>query len=102
MILVSVLSGLVAGGLLSAATAPQPYHRPLAFEPNQGQAPAQFKWLGQSSSYQVLFDGESATIVIPGQNGLAKSLGAAARNTTPSPHPAQRHPHEACRESSLA
>src|SRR5262249_47370159 len=38
--------------------APQQFHRPLAFEPNQGQAPAQIKWLGQSSGYQVLVDGE--------------------------------------------
>src|SRR5215467_7795282 len=49
---------------------PQSFHRPLVFEPNQGQAPAQFKWLGQSSSYQVLLDGETATIVIPDKTDL--------------------------------
>src|SRR5207342_2372635 len=65
MIRVSVLSLLMTARLLSAAPAPQSFHRPLVFEPNQGQAPAQFKWMGQSSSYQVLLDGDSATIVIP-------------------------------------
>src|SRR5262249_48589981 len=70
MIRVSVLSALIAGGLLSAAPAPQPFRRPLTFEPNRGQAPAQVKWLGQSSSYQVLLDGESATIVIPDKTDL--------------------------------
>src|SRR6476620_1360430 len=60
----------VAGRLPSAAPAPQQFHRPLTFEPNQGQAPAQFKWLGQSSSYQVLLDGESATVVIPDKTDL--------------------------------
>jgi hypothetical protein len=67
---VCVLSALIAGGLLSGATAPQRFHRPLVFEPNQGQAPAQFKWLGRSSSYQVLLDSESATIVIPNKKDL--------------------------------
>jgi hypothetical protein len=70
MIRVSVVSALIAGGLLSAAPTPQPFHRSLTFEPNQGQAPAEFQWLGQSSSYQVLLDNESATIVIPDKTGL--------------------------------
>ena len=70
MMRVCVLSALAAGGLLSAASTSQPFRRPLAFEPNQGQAPAQFKWLGRSSSYQVLLDGESATIVIPDKTDL--------------------------------
>ncbi|HEY3453328.1 MAG TPA: SBBP repeat-containing protein, partial [Bryobacteraceae bacterium] len=70
MIRVSVVSALIAGGLLSAAPMPRPFHRPLTFEPNQGQAPAEFRWLGQSSSYQVLLDGDSATIVIPDKTDL--------------------------------
>jgi hypothetical protein len=70
MIRVSVLSALIAGALVSAAPAPHPFHRSLTFEPNQGQAPAEFKWLGQSSSYQVLLDRDSATIVIPDKTDL--------------------------------
>src|SRR5262249_7768359 len=56
---------IVTGQAQGAPPALQSFHRPLAFEPNQGQAPAQFKWLGRSSSYQVLLDGDRATIVIP-------------------------------------
>jgi hypothetical protein len=67
---VSVLSLLIAGGILSAATAPQSFHRPLTFEPNFGQAPAQFQWMGQSSGYQVMLGPESLTIVIPDKRGL--------------------------------
>src|SRR5438132_13451608 len=70
MIRVSVLSALIAAGTLSAASAPQQFRRPLTFEPNRGQAPAQFQWLGQSSTYQVLLDDESATIVIPDRADL--------------------------------
>ena len=61
---------IVTGQAQGAPPAPQSFHRPLVFEPNQGQAPAQFKWLGQSSSYQVLLDGETATIVIPDKTDL--------------------------------
>uniref|UniRef100_Q021B5 DUF7948 domain-containing protein n=1 Tax=Solibacter usitatus (strain Ellin6076) TaxID=234267 RepID=Q021B5_SOLUE len=70
MIRVSVLSALIAGWALSAATPPQTFHRPLTFEPNHGQAPAEFKWLGQSSGCQILLDAEGATIVIPDKSKL--------------------------------
>ena len=40
------------------------------FEPNRGQAPAQVKWLGQSSRYQVRLDSESVTVVIPDKSDL--------------------------------
>src|SRR5215467_6371993 len=61
---------IVTGQAQGAPPAPQSFHRPLVFEPNQGQAPAQFKWLLQSSSYQVLLDNESATVVIPDKTDL--------------------------------
>src|SRR5260370_80782 len=92
MIRVSVLSALIAGGLLSAASAPQQFHRPLVFEPNQGQAPAQIKFLGQSSTYQVLLDGEGATIVIPDKTGLQ-----AASTRLPGTPPPLHIPYNAVR-----
>jgi hypothetical protein len=70
MMRVCIVAPLIAAGLLSAASAPQPFHRPLVFEPNRGQASAQFKWLGQSSGYQILIDGESAVIVVPDKTDL--------------------------------
>jgi hypothetical protein len=92
MIRVSVLAALIAGGVVSAAPAPQTFHRPLVFEPNQGQAPAQFQWLGQSSSYQVLLDSESATIVIPDKTDLQ-----AASNWLPGTRPPRRLKYNAVR-----
>jgi hypothetical protein len=66
MVRVGVLTCLIAGTLLSAGPQPhQSFHRPLTFEQNLGQAPTQITWMGQSSSYEVLLDGESATIIIP-------------------------------------
>jgi Beta-propeller repeat len=62
---VLILSALVAEGLLSAAPEPQPFRRPLVFEPNRGQAPAEVKWLGQGPGYQVLLGREGATLVFP-------------------------------------
>ena len=70
MIRLTLLSALIAAEALSAASAPQQFHRHLTFEPNRGQAPAQFQWLGQSSTYRVLLDDESATIVIPNKADL--------------------------------
>ena len=70
MIRSSLLAAMIAAGALSAASAPQPFRRPLTFEPNRGQAPAQFQWLGQSSTYQVLLDNESVTIIVPDKTDL--------------------------------
>jgi hypothetical protein len=71
MIRASVLSALIAGGVLSAVPAqPQAFHLPLTFEMNQGQFPAQVKWTARSSGYEVLFDDQSATLVIPDKAAL--------------------------------
>jgi hypothetical protein len=71
MLRVGVLTCLIAGTLLSAAPQPQqPFHRPLTFEKNQGQFPAEVKWTARSSGYEVVFDDESATIVIPDKTAL--------------------------------
>src|SRR5262245_44685683 len=83
---------IVTGQAQGAPPAPQSFHRPLVFEPNQGQAPAQFKWLGRSSSYQVLLDGDSATIVIP-----EKTDRQAASTGLPGKRPARRLKYSAVR-----
>jgi hypothetical protein len=75
----------MAGSLLSAATAPTPqsFRLPLTFEQNRGQAPAQVKWSARSSGYEVLFDGKSATIVIPDKTALQAA--STRRPGTPPP-----------------
>jgi hypothetical protein len=61
-----LVAALLAGGsLLAASGPPQAFHLPLAFEQNQGQFAPQVKWTGRSPGYEVLFDDESATIIIP-------------------------------------
>src|ERR1700760_4672879 len=52
--------------LLAAVPAPlETFHLPMTFEQNRGQAPNEVKWLGQSSSYRVLLDGDGATFLLP-------------------------------------
>jgi Beta-propeller repeat len=62
--------------LLAAAPAqPQTFHLPLTFEQNRGQAPKEVKWLGQGSSYRVLFDGDGATFLLPDKNNTRAMVG---------------------------
>jgi hypothetical protein len=95
MIRVSVLSALIAASLLPAATTktPQSFRLPLTFEKNQGQFPANVKWTGRSSGYQVIFNDNSATIIIPDQAALR-----AASPRQPGSIPTTRHvPYSAVR-----
>jgi len=66
-----LVAALLAGGsLLAASGPPQAFHLPLAFEQNQGQFAPQVKWAGRSSGFEVLFDDESASIIIPDTTDL--------------------------------
>ncbi len=49
---------------LAAAPQPQPFHRPLVFEPNCGQAPAQVQWIARASGYQLFFTSEGVTMLL--------------------------------------
>ena len=70
MIRLCALTALMAGGLSAATPAPQTFHLPLTFEKNQGQFPAKVKWAARSSGYEVVFDDESATLIIPEKAAL--------------------------------
>jgi hypothetical protein len=66
--------------LLAAAPAPpQPFHRSLTFEQNRRQAPNEVRWLGQSSSYRVLFEGDGATFLLPDKNDIRAMAGRRQR-----------------------
>lgn len=43
----ALLSILLNAAFLVAAPQPQTFRRPLVFEPNQGQAPSEVKWLAR-------------------------------------------------------
>jgi hypothetical protein len=84
IIRVHFLAALMTGGLLSAAAVPPPFRLPLVFEQNQGQAPAPVKWMGQGSSYRVLFESEGATFLFPEES----------RNESPRGQKYDNHPSE--------
>jgi hypothetical protein len=48
-----------------AAPQPQPFHRPLVFEPNRGQAPAEVQWIARASGYQLYLTSEGVTMLLP-------------------------------------
>ena len=76
MLRICFLPALMAGSFLSAATTtPQSFQLPLAFEQNRGQAPPQVKWMGQGSSYRVLFDSDGATFLLPDRNDMRAMAG---------------------------
>jgi hypothetical protein len=49
---------------LAAAPQPQAFRRPLVFEPNRGQAPAEVKWLARGPGYQLFFTREGVTMMV--------------------------------------
>lgn len=61
---VALLSTLLGGGLLFAAPQPQSFRRPLVFEPNRGQAPADVMWLARAPGYEVGLTREGVAMVI--------------------------------------
>jgi len=63
-----LLCSLTLCGITFLTAAPaqaQTFARPLTFEQNRGQAPNEVKWIGQGSSYRILFEGDGATMVGP-------------------------------------
>jgi hypothetical protein len=70
MLRLCALTALIVGGISAAVPAPQTFHLPLTFEKNQGQFPARVKWAARSSGYEVTFDDESATMIIPDKAAL--------------------------------
>jgi hypothetical protein len=59
--LFSAISGMT---LLAAAPRQLPFRRPLTFEPNRGQAPANVKWLAQGHGYRMFLTGEGITLAM--------------------------------------
>jgi hypothetical protein len=54
---------LLASATLLAAE-PQSIRRPLVFEPNRGQAPAQVKWVARGPGYQLFLTTEGVTVMV--------------------------------------
>jgi hypothetical protein len=76
---------LISSASLVAAPQPQLFRRPLVFEPNRGQVPAQVKWLARGPGYQLLITSEGVTMII--QEGVARLSASAAKDSQQSPGP---------------
>ncbi len=61
---VLILLTLAAEGFVYGVPTPAPFHRPLVFEPNRGQAPADVTWLAHGDGYQLFFTEQSITMLI--------------------------------------
>jgi hypothetical protein len=61
VILLTLISSAV---LVVGAPQPQPFRRPLVFEPNRGQAPAQVKWRARGPGYQLFLTSEGTTMMV--------------------------------------
>jgi hypothetical protein len=60
-----VLSAMASASILAAAPGSQPFHRPLVFEPNRGQAPEQVKWIARASGYLLFITTDGVTMMLP-------------------------------------
>jgi Beta-propeller repeat len=60
----ALCSALLSPALLAAVSAPTPFDRPLAFEPNLGQAPAQVSWTARGQGYQLFLTSKGASITL--------------------------------------
>ena len=49
---------------LAATPATQTLGRPLVFEPNRGQGPAEVQWLARGSGFQLGFTSDGATLAL--------------------------------------
>ena len=57
-----VLCAALSPALLAAAPSPAAFDRPLAFEPNLGQAPGQFSWTARGQGYQLFLTSSGLSI----------------------------------------
>src|ERR1700744_746342 len=74
----AVLSpSLLAAAPNSASSTSGHFERPGLFEPNQGQAPAQFSWTARGAGYDLYLSGSGASIV------LAEPVAAAPADAIP-------------------
>ena len=73
MVRLVLLSIVLNTTFLVAAPQPQTFRRPLVFEPNQGQAPPQVKWLARGPGYELFLTEEGVTMMMQ-EGGAADSL----------------------------
>jgi hypothetical protein len=55
---------MLSPAMLAATSNPTTFNRPLSFEPNRGQAPAQVSWTARGEGYQLFLTSSGATITM--------------------------------------
>jgi hypothetical protein len=60
----TLCSAILSTTLLTAASQPKPFNRPLVFEPNQGQVSSQVSWTAQGAGYRFYMTPAGGSIVL--------------------------------------
>jgi hypothetical protein len=82
-------SALLSPAVLAAAANSVPFQRPLAFEPNRGQAPSEVSWTARGPGYQLYLTSTGASIVLA--EPLPQSTPAAPFSPTSRPLAPKKH-----------
>ncbi|MGA8313122.1 MAG: SBBP repeat-containing protein [Terriglobales bacterium] len=73
----TLCSAILSTTLLTAASQPKPFNRPLVFEPNQGQVSSQVSWTAQGAGYRFYMTPAGGSIVLaepaPAPSSLPKT-----------------------------
>jgi Beta-propeller repeat len=80
-----LVSLILSATFPAAANQPQPFRRPLVFEPNRGQAAPQVKWITRGPGYQLFFTGDGVTMMVQ-----ESAAGAPKSDRLSGPIPAQQ------------
>ena len=94
MFRVLLLSAVCGSMFLAAASQPQPFNHPLVFEPNQGQASSEVKWIARGRGYRLYITSDGATIVLRDADAVSprKSLSPISFAPTQMPNIPQEAP----------
>jgi Beta-propeller repeat len=78
-------SAILSTTLLTAASQPKPFNRPLVFEPNRGQVSSQVSWSAQGAGYRFYVTPDGGSIVLAEPAPAPSSL----PKTPPLVHPSE-------------
>ena len=80
----TLCSAILSTTLLTAASQPKPFNRPLVFEPNQGQVSSQVSWTAQGAGYRFYMTPAGGSIVLAEPAPAPASLPKTPASVNPS------------------
>jgi hypothetical protein len=81
---ITLCSAILSTTLLTAASQPKPFNRPLVFEPNQGQVSSQVSWTAQGAGYRFYMTPAGGSIVLAEPAPAPASLPKTPASVNPS------------------